>query len=328
MPFLGIDGGGSKTAFAVVDDHGRTLGTYEGPTTNYNQIGFAGVEAVLSKGLSRVLQQAELSPAQVTGAVVGIGGAGEIAEDMPPLIGAVGAAFGGIPHAVVNDCEVGWAGALALEPGINVISGTGSIAFGRDESGRTMRCGGWAWTIGDEGSAHWLGRQIFQIFTKQSDGRLDRTPLYDCVRRRLNLSEDIQIRKLADEISRTDMAAVSLVLIEAMNIGDETPLFLYREAARELALHVRAIRNGLAFRRPIRASGTGGVFASQPYLVERFSDELTKLEAVYQPPKATPVMGAVLLAVERYRNERLEPIRSTIVGANSIGAARPQGSPP
>ena len=94
MPYLGIDGGGSKTAFALVDDRGRTLGAYEGATTNYNQIGFAGVEAVLSDGLARVFQQAGLAPAQITGAVVGIGGVGEIAEDMPPLIASVGAALG------------------------------------------------------------------------------------------------------------------------------------------------------------------------------------------------------------------------------------------
>jgi len=61
-------------------------------------------------------------------------------------------AFPGIPVYITNDVEVGWAGSLGLTPGVNVVAGTGSIAFGKDESGKTARCGGWSEFFSDEGS--------------------------------------------------------------------------------------------------------------------------------------------------------------------------------
>lgn len=314
--FLGIDGGGTKTAFALVDGSGRVRATHTGDTSNYNQVGFDGTQSVLAEGLSQLLAQADVSPSEIVGAVAGLGGADEIRDEIPKLADAARKALGEIPHTVVNDCEVGWAGALGLEPGINVIAGTGSMAFGRDDRGQSMRCGGWAWTIGDEGSAHWLGRRIFQIFTKQSDGRLERTPLYDGVRRRLNLKEDIEIRPLADRISRKELAAFSQILSEASELGDETPSALYREAAAELALHVKALKKGLNFRSPVTVSGTGGLLQSQTPLLDAFLDELKGLDALHRRPLASPVMGAVLLAVERYRSDLLRPVAARILSTD------------
>ncbi len=42
--------------------------------------------------------------------------------------------------------------------GIALIAGTGSIAFGRTADGRTKRCGGWGYLLGDEGSGYSVGR--------------------------------------------------------------------------------------------------------------------------------------------------------------------------
>lgn len=49
--------------------------------------------------------------------------------------------------------------ALGKGFGIVVSAGTGSIAFGIDEEGRSARCGGWGRFAGDEGSAYWIAIQ-------------------------------------------------------------------------------------------------------------------------------------------------------------------------
>jgi len=312
--YLGIDGGGTKTAYALVGADGIVRGAFEGETTNYNQVGFHGVEAALRHGIDRALDRGNTALGEVVGAVVGIGGVGEIAAEMVPLGAAVVHALRGVPFRLVNDCEVGWAGGLALEPGINVVAGTGSIAFGRDEDGRTMRVGGWAWRIGDEGSAHWLGRQIVQVFTKQSDGRLVRTPLYDCVRRRLGLNQDIEIRVIAETISRRDMADLAQLLPEAMALGDETPAALYHMAGVELGLHVRGLRNALSFKPVVSVSCSGGVFSSQPYVLQAFKNSLEEFSARYLPARLSPVLGAALLAAERFWPDAVPAFRAALLG--------------
>ena len=316
--FLGVDGGGTKTAYAAVDELGAVLGTFEGETTNYNQVGFDGVETALRIGIDHTLSRAGMGLGEVVGAIIGIGGVGEIAAEMAVLEPAVARALRGIPFRLVNDSEVGWAGGLGLMPGINVVAGTGSIAFGRDESGRSMRVGGWAWRIGDEGSAHWLGRQIIQIFTKQSDGRLDRTPLYHCVRERLALREDIEIRSLAETLPRRDVAGLAQLLPQAMAVGDATPAELYRLAGVELALHVRALRKALSFGPVVSVSCSGGVFSSQHYVLDAFRRSLDDMSERYEPPLTSPVLGATLLAVERFRPDAVEAIRTALLGTSGV----------
>jgi len=63
---------------------------------------------------------------------------------------------------VVSDVELAHEAAFGGGPGILVIAGTGSIAFGRDGSGRTARAGGLGALLGDEGSAFWLGREALR----------------------------------------------------------------------------------------------------------------------------------------------------------------------
>ena len=70
----------------------------------------------------------------------------------------------------------GWAGSLAGEDGINVISGTGSMTYG-ERHGTGHRVGGWGELFGDEGSAYWIAAQGLNAFSRMSDGRLARGPL-------------------------------------------------------------------------------------------------------------------------------------------------------
>ena len=69
-----------------------------------------------------------------------------------------------------NDMVCGWAGSLAGEDGINVISGTGSMTYG-ERQGVGHRVGGWGELFGDEGSAYWIAAQGLNAFSRMSDGR-------------------------------------------------------------------------------------------------------------------------------------------------------------
>lgn len=92
---------------------------------------------------------------------------------------------------ISNDVEAGWAGSLGMEPGIHLVSGTGSIAFGKNKAGKSKRSGSWSAFFGDEGSCCWLGRRTMELFSKQADGRIPVGPLYHMMRERFQLKQDM-----------------------------------------------------------------------------------------------------------------------------------------
>ena len=72
-----------------------------------------------------------------------------------------------LPVKIVNDSVVGWAGSLGLSSGINLVAGTGSIAYGRNDAGEEARAGGWDERFSDEGSCYWLGMKSLELFCKR-----------------------------------------------------------------------------------------------------------------------------------------------------------------
>ena len=54
--FLGVDGGGSKTRFILVDGDSRVLAEATRGTLYHPQVGLEGVRATLSDGMSEVVE--------------------------------------------------------------------------------------------------------------------------------------------------------------------------------------------------------------------------------------------------------------------------------
>ena len=191
--YIGIDGGGSKTIFAISTEDGNILGTVKVGSAFYKQIGEAGVLELIRNGVKKVCDFAEGDKTEIASICFGMPAWGESPVNDKIIEEKILNTFPEWNIHIVNDCEVGWAGSLLTVPGINIVAGTGSIAFGKNESGETARCGGWSEWFGDEGSGYWLGVKCVQLFSRQSDGRDERGPLYEIVKDELNLSVDEEI---------------------------------------------------------------------------------------------------------------------------------------
>lgn len=182
MPyFLGIDGGGSKTDCLLVDGWGQSLAAASGGGSSYRQHGKDGVVKSLQELSGQCLRKAGLSLEQINGVCIGLPLFDENAANDAYMSSAIQAIFP--QNIIVNDVQVGWAGSLACQPGINVVAGTGSIAFGRDGAGHTARSGGWSEFFSDEGSAYWVAMRGMGLFTKQADGRVPKGALYRLIKK-------------------------------------------------------------------------------------------------------------------------------------------------
>lgn len=299
--YLGIDSGGTKTNFILVDEQGLILAKNTQPASHYMQVGYDGLTSIMTQGTAACLQLANLQPADIRAVFASCAGYGDIIHDTPHIEHAIGQAFPSIPCKIGNDMENAFAGSLGGRNGINVIAGTGSIGMGRDAH-QTIRCGGWHHAFGgDEGSAYWIACKLIQAYTKQSDGREPKTRLYDYLNETYQLQDDSDILRLTIQewdFDRTKVAQMAKDIYELALLEDSAAQAIYKEAAKELASIYLTIKQQLSLPDPVIASYSGGVFKSSSYILDPLKAILKPAGIQLIEPCLDPAGGSALLALE------------------------------
>lgn len=300
--YLGVDGGGTKTAFALVDGDGALKASHVGASADYLTDGIAAIRARLVEGIGATLVQAGLAPDGVTFAFFGLPAYGEDGETIAQLDALPSALLDPARYRCGNDMICSWAGSLAGADGISVIAGTGSMAYG-EYAGRQARCGGWGELIGDEGSAYWIAREGMNLFSRMSDGRFARGPLHRLVRERLGLENDLYLcaRIYGAGADRRDaFAQFARLVSEAAQAGDTAAAGIFTRGAKELVDCVIATRRTLDPPATVAlpVSHSGGVFNNVPTMVDAFRAGLAAAPYPfdYLKPLFPPAIGAALYA--------------------------------
>lgn len=297
--YIGIDGGGSKTVFAIAGEDGKILGIAKAGSAFYKQIGKDGVLRLLENGVKEVCTFAKGEETEIASVCFGMPAWGESPATDQETETTILNHFPEWNIHIVNDCEVGWAGSLLAEPGINIVAGTGSIAFGKNEAGETARCGGWSEWFGDEGSGYWLGMKCVQLFSRQSDGRDQKGPLHRIVREELKLSDDMDIVDLFEQEylhKRDKIASLQKLLLQAAREGDVYAIDAYAQAAKELYDIVCGVKGQLFADQNCKVSCSGGIFKVGDLIRKPFAKLLEADGMELTDAKAEPYIGAVLLA--------------------------------
>ena len=226
-------------------------------------------------------------------------------DDQTTVLDALPAtALGSTPFRCGNDMVCGWAGSLGGADGINVVAGTGSISYGEYQAA-TARCGGWGELFSDEGSAFWIARSGFTLFSRMSDGRAPKGPLYDLFREKLDDRPDLELTAwvLAElALGRSKIAALAKLVHAAAARGDPQAKQIFIFAAQELADLVMATRRtlGVPVDITLPVSYSGGVFGIGTMVTDPFQAALTTSGAKYAltVPRFSPVIGAALYAAK------------------------------
>lgn len=302
--YVGVDGGGTKTAVAVSTLDSIPIKIFTYPTCSNQSIGIQKSVALITEGVLESLSAVGATIQDCAGCCIGMPCYGENAENDQVIVRLLEAALTPVPVYIANDVEVGWAGSLACGEGIHIVSGTGSIAFGCGMDNKTARCGGWVEFFGDEGSCYWIGREAMSLFSKQADGRIPRGALYDLVRREFRLNDDYQfIDRIIQEIApyRDKVAGFQRYALQAALAGDDAVKALYEAAAEELALMIRAIKEKLQFSsEAVQVSYSGGIFNAGELILNPLRDKAKALGCSLEKPKRSALEGALMLAIERF----------------------------
>ena len=200
-------------------------------------------------------------------------------------------------HLMTTDAAVTLAAALGESPGIIVIAGTGSIAFGRDRQGRILRVGGWGNQFDDAGSGYDVGRKAIAAALRAHDGRGKRTSLAPALCRELGLRKITEVVPM--QLTPQSIAALFPVVQQEAQAGDPTARRLCREAADDLAELATTIVTRLRWQRsavPIVCSG--GVFRSSDLIRQTFARRIRQVapRARISLLEREPVEGALILA--------------------------------
>jgi glucosamine kinase len=307
--YLGIDGGGSKTTCSVADDS-SVLATVTAGASNVTRVGEARARQALHQAIRDACNAAGVAPRQIHRACIGVAGTGS--PQIADTIRRVAAELIPGEIEVTGDIQIAMAAAFGAAPGVIVIAGTGSIAYGRDAQGKTARAGGWGFATSDEGSAHWIGRTTVTRLLRAIDqaaadqenhepSAVGTSPLF----RNLKAAWNVQT---LDEFVRTansspDFAALFPAIVAAPDGGDALAQRVLQQAGEELAqlagIVVRRLFSEAATSPPnIQLAMAGGVFRYSQLVRDVFCSEVRKLDSRLQVNSQVidPVAGALLIA--------------------------------
>ena len=293
--YMGIDGGGSNLRVVVTDSDLQVVARACRLTANPSSIGRLKSVLMIQSAMREALTEADLQPAQITAAAVGVAGA-SVVHSRDWLIETVRDV---LPTGCIvpsSDHEIALVGAHGKREGVLLLAGTGSVAFGISPQGQQVQVGGWGYLIGDEGSAYWIGREALQSATQAADGRGPETALSSAIIRILNLTTTTDLigwlyQKQANRVR--DVALLAPLVIETADNGDPVAQQIIERAAEELTRLCRAVIERLQFVDAAIAF-TGGLIENPNRLSNKLLDNL----GLTAFPKAaySPVIGAALLA--------------------------------
>jgi N-acetylmuramic acid 6-phosphate etherase len=255
---LGIEGGGTKTEWALLDEAGRQLHGGALPAANLRLI---GDEELLD--LLRVL------PREVTHVGAFLAGCAD-AADRKRLEGLAQSVWPAAVIAVGGDRESGFATAFGDGDGIVVIAGTGSAVTGRRE-GRVEKAGGWGHLLGDTGSGYQIAMTALRFVLSRYDLDHASDALAQGILRTLALNRLEELVAWAANADKMSVAKLAPVVFQAAKDGHPAMLAAIQNGAHVLAECTRAVARRLEFTAP-EVRLLGGLFEHHREYAEFYCD--------------------------------------------------------
>lgn len=254
--YIGIDGGGTSTELALVDGDGTLLARIQGPTSNKAVVGLNQATSVLSSLIADACKMAS-AELPVTSGWIGLAGS-DRPEDQAALSNAIGPLFTQL--RITNDAALVLSG-TPDGTGIALISGTGSIAYARNEHGVTGRSGGWGHIFGDEGSAYMLAVEALRAVAAAADGRGPETTLTGTLMDywQAETPQHLISSVYDSAVQKSDIAASAPVIVDASEAGDPVAIGIMERTANALAELVTSLARRVPFSAPPPVAGTGGL---------------------------------------------------------------------
>jgi N-acetylglucosamine kinase-like BadF-type ATPase len=297
--FIGIDGGGTKTDCIITDKNYNQLYSLKGGPLNLLSSSSSESSRTIIQLINSCLSKLNITLAHLDCIGIGAAGAGRMEDSEKLEINLKALLPPSINLKVTTDAEAALEGAFNGKPGCILISGTGSIIWGKDQNGIIHRCGGFGKILGDEGSGYMLGQKGLVAAAKEFDGRGIKSLITG------SLKDKYQIQSVQDIINAVykndlDISGVAPLVLASAGNNDKVALRIIDEETEELLNLISCMIKKLK-KENIEISFAGRLIST----INVFSITLkNKLAASYKmikikEPEYPPAIGALLIAQKK-----------------------------
>jgi N-acetylglucosamine kinase-like BadF-type ATPase len=304
--YLGVDGGGTKTHIALIDEEKQLVCEGFSGASNPLRVGVETAISNIIKALDATCDKAQLSRGDVASATLGL--AGVRRADLRQRVQERFRNILDIKQVeVVTDAQIALYGTTLGKAGVVVIAGTGSICYGKNENGKVATAGGWGPIAGDEGGGSTIARRALQAIAKATDGRGKATKLSEAGIEyfRTSTPENLLIAIYSPQVDNTRIAGFARYVAEAAQEGDEIAVEILKEAGFELGLSAFAVIKKLKLeRKKVPIGCVGSIFKVGRLLTDSLLETVHQIapKAYLAEPKLSPAQAAAQMAFENFRN--------------------------
>lgn len=278
--YIGVDGGGTKTAYALFDENKNIVAEHYGPASNHENMegSFPEAAGIIADGVKAVAAKGNITLADVDGMLMGLAGI-----DHPYQHDAMQEELGklGVTGArIYNDGFIVIKAGVGSGAGIGYNCGTGTCCNSIDSKGEMLQIGGFDILSGDKGNGHWVGAQTFRIMYDQlclgkgesmitklmgeKAGIVDRATLLD------------SIAVLEGDEGEDFLRKLIVSFFEAANSGDEAAMLVIEEMAQRGADYICGHINAMSFDCDvINVVLSGSIHTKLPS--EKYTDRMAQL---------------------------------------------------
>ncbi len=294
--YLGIDGGQSSTAAMIAAETGLILGAgLSGPCNH-----LTGPEArsrfvdAIGDCVAQACREAALDPAtvQFEGACCGFSGGPEDKDAYTREL------IRSARYKITHDAEIALTGGTAGKPGIAIIAGTGSMAFGRNAAGVTARAGGWGYIFGDEGGSFDLVRRGLRAALQFEEGWGSSTQIRERLLEATGTRTADQLLHRFYATPRSEIAAFAQIITQVAEARDLVAQRILADAATALVGYVQPVYKQLfQSGESVPVACIGGLFRSA-YFLTVFAEHLHLTGGCHAvAPRYPPAAGALIEAL-------------------------------
>jgi glucosamine kinase len=309
MHVLGIDVGGTSTVCLLANEEGTVMAEARDAGANLQRVGELALEKVLHRVMEAALAGQPMMPSAIC---LGIAGVDRV-DDQSVVRGIMDRIGYKAAILIVNDALIALQAGVGDGPGIVVVSGTGSIAYGRNARGEAARAGGWGYVLGDEGSGYWIGRLALRAVVRHADGRGRETSLTPLLLGHFGLTRTTE---LVHQVYHEDLApgaigALARYVQQARDDGDLVAAEILDHAGEELVTAAAAVMKRLGMdRESFSFVLGGGVFHAVPWLCNQLKVLLPSLASDSRTIllEKDPALGAVQLALAAAHDRAKIPV--------------------
>lgn len=302
--YIGVDGGGTKTAFALFDENKNIIAENETEGSNHENMegSFPQAAGIIADGVKGLIEKAGITLSDVSGMLMGLAGI-----DHPYQHDAMQEELGklGITGArIYNDGFIVIKAGVGSGAGIGYNCGTGTCCNSLDSDGNMLQIGGFDVLSGDKGNGHWVGSQAFKIMYDELCLGKGKSLITEYmgekagIKDRATLLDSIAVLESEDE-GEAFLRKLIVSFFDAANNGDEAALLVIEEMAQRGADFICGHINAMNFEGDvINVVLSGSIHTKLPSM--KYTDRMAELVAEktgrsfnFIKLNCAPVMGCI-----------------------------------